>query len=178
MIRLCPRPDASGTRGVWPVTWRESVPRHHAASVRLEYAFGGVALMSSADASKAQTFFQYGNEAALKSNFDYAIEMYQRACKLAPENLLYRQALRGTERKKFQNDPSKVGRLVGARLQPIRLKMRGPKSKQNWSQVLEICEEAFVLHPWDVTTAREAADAAEHLGHDLLAQWLLESVAA
>lgn len=134
--------------------------------------------MSSADASKAQTFFQYGNEAALKSNFDYAIEMYQRACKLAPENLLYRQALRGTERKKFQNDPSKVGRLVGARLQPIRLKMRGPKSKQNWSQVLEICEEAFVLHPWDVTTAREAAEAAEHLGHDLLAQWLLESVAA
>jgi tetratricopeptide (TPR) repeat protein len=134
--------------------------------------------MSSADASKAQTFFQYGNEAALKSNFDYAIEMYQRACKLAPENLLYRQALRGTERKKFQNDPSKVGRLVGARLHPIRLKMRGPKSKQNWSQVLEICEEAFVLHPWDVTTAREAAEAAEHLGHDLLAQWLLESVAA
>ena len=134
--------------------------------------------MSSVDANKAQTFFQYGNEAALKSNFDYAIEMYQRACKLAPDNLLYRQALRGTERKKFQNDPAKVGRLDLARLQPLRMKLRGAKSKQNWANVLEICEEAFVLHPWDITTARDAAEAAEQLGHSMLAQWLLESVHA
>jgi len=134
--------------------------------------------MSSADSSKAQTFFQYGNEAAMKSNFDYAIDMYLRACKIAPDNLLYRQALRGTQRKKFNNDPAKVGRLVGARLQPIRLKMRGPKSKQNWAQVLEICEEAFGLNPWDVATAREAAEAAEQLGANSLAQWNLESVQA
>ena len=31
------------------------------------------------DLQKAQTFFQYGNDAALKSNFDYAIDMYKQA---------------------------------------------------------------------------------------------------
>src|SRR5687768_17080917 len=87
---------------------------------RLVFGFGGFALMSSgSESSKAQTFFQYGNDAALKNNFAYAIDMYQRACKLDPGNLLYRQALRGIERKKFGGDPGKVSRLVGAKNQPI-----------------------------------------------------------
>ncbi len=30
---------------------------------------------------KAETFFQYGNDAALKSNIDYAIQMYREACR-------------------------------------------------------------------------------------------------
>lgn len=70
----------------------------------------------SENLQKAQTFFQYGNDAALKSNFDYAIEMYKRACKIVPDNLVYRQALRGIERRKFNGDPSKVGMLVVRRI--------------------------------------------------------------
>src|SRR5262245_28214417 len=70
----------------------------------------GVARMSSASdhndgskGSKARMFFQYGNDAALKANFGYAIQMYQEACKLEPGSLLFRQALRGIERRKFGN---------------------------------------------------------------------------
>ena len=73
------------------------------------------------DVQKARTFFQYGNEAALKSNLDYAIDMYKQACKLSPDSLIFRQALRGVQRRKFNNEPSKVGRLAGARNQPIRM---------------------------------------------------------
>ena len=47
-----------------------------------------------ADRQKAETFFQYGNDAALKGNLDYAIDMYRQACKLVPDNLSYRQASR------------------------------------------------------------------------------------
>jgi len=133
-------------------------------------------MSSGSDSNKAQTFFQYGNDAAMKQNFEYAIQMYREACKLAADNLLYRQALRGIERKKFGNDPSKVGRLVGARNQPIRLRARASKSKGNWKNVLEICEEAFVNNPWDVAATRDAAEAAEHLGFNSLAQWIVESV--
>ena len=68
----------------------------------------------SPDRQKAKTFFQYGNDATLKSNLDYAIDMYKQACRLAPDNLTYRQALRGVQRRKFNNDPAKVGMLVGA----------------------------------------------------------------
>lgn len=125
--------------------------------------------------SKAHTLFQYGNDAALKANFDYAIQMYQEACKLEPNNLIYRQALRGVERKKFNNEPSKVGRLVGARTQPIRFRARSAKSKGHYTQALEICEEAFAHNPWDAGAARDAAEAAEQLGFKELAQWFMES---
>ncbi|APW60159.1 tetratricopeptide repeat protein [Paludisphaera borealis] len=130
----------------------------------------------SQDVQKARTFFQYGNEAALKSNLDYAIDMYKQACKLAPDSLIFRQALRGVQRRKFNNEPSKVGRLAGARNQPIRMRARSARNKNNYAQCLEVCEEAFTNNPWDVATAREAAESAEMLSYFPLAQWYLESV--
>lgn len=133
-------------------------------------------MSSASDIEKAKTFFKYGNDAALKGNYDYAIQMYQAACKLVPDNLIYRQSLRGTERRKFGGEPSKVGRLVGARNQPIRMRARSAKGKGQWAQAIEVCEEAFVNNPWDVGAARDAAEAAEEGGLLALAQWLLESV--
>jgi tetratricopeptide (TPR) repeat protein len=133
-------------------------------------------MSSASDPSKAKAFFQYGNEAALKQNFDYAIDMYKQACKHDVENLLYRQALRSIERRRFNNDPAKVGRLVSAKNQPIRLRVKAAKSKQNWAHAIEVCEEAFVTNPWDVSSSRDAAEAAEQLGFPALAQWYVESV--
>jgi tetratricopeptide (TPR) repeat protein len=130
------------------------------------------------DRQKAKTFFQYGNEAALKSNIDYAIDMYKQACKHAPDNLTYRQALRSAQRRKFDNDPSKVGRLVGARNQPIRMRARSARGKGHHAQALEICEEAFTHNPWDIAAAKEASEAAEQGGYLKLAEWLVESVMA
>lgn len=127
---------------------------------------------------KARTFFQYGNDAALKSNFDYAIDMYKQACKLAPDNIQYRQALRGITRRKFANDPAKVGRLVGARLGPIRMSARSAQKKGKFGEALATCEDGFTHNPWDIETARIASDAAEGLGLNTLAEWMLESVHA
>ncbi len=127
---------------------------------------------------KAKTFFQYGNDAALKSNFDYAIDMYKQACKLAPDSLPYRQALRGITRRKFSNDPAKVGRLVGARMQPIRMSARSSKNKGKFGEALATCEDGFTHNPWDPETARIASEAAEGLGLNALAEWFLESVHA
>jgi tetratricopeptide (TPR) repeat protein len=136
------------------------------------------AIGSAAGAQRAAALFQHGNEAALKSNFDYAVAMYREACKLQPENLVYRQALRGAARRKFGNDPKRVGRLAGARVQPIHLRARAEKGKGNWERVLDICEEAFLVNPWDVGAARDASEAAGHLGRHDLACWLIESVYA
>src|SRR4051812_21094362 len=94
----------------------------------------------SPELQKAKTFFQYGNDAAMKSNFDYAIDMYRQACKLAPGNMMFRQSLRGIERKKFNNEPSKVGKLVGMRNQPILLRARSARSKGKSPEALEMCE--------------------------------------
>ena len=80
--------------------------------------------------------------------------MYQEACKLEPENLMYPPGARGDRAKKFGNDRSKVGRLVGARTQPIRMRARSARSKGHCTQALEICEEAFAHNPWDSGAAR------------------------
>lgn len=128
------------------------------------------------DVHKAQTFFQYGNDAALKSNFDYAITMYKQACEIVTDNLVYRQALRGIERRKFNNDPKKVGMLVGAKNQPILMRAKSARSKSHFKQAIDSCEDAFINNPWDVGAARVAAEAAEGLGLLILAQWLVESV--
>ena len=39
-------------------------------------------MSSGSDFTKAQTFFNYGNDAAMKQNFEYAIQMYREACKI------------------------------------------------------------------------------------------------
>lgn len=127
---------------------------------------------------RAQALFQTGNEASLKNNLDYAVNMYREALKLEPENLLFRQALRGVERRKFNNDPGKVGKLVGARNQPIRLRASSAKNKGKWLEAIEHCEDAFVHNPWDVHAAMIAAEAAEGLSQPVMAKWFLESVAA
>jgi tetratricopeptide (TPR) repeat protein len=102
--------------------------------------------------------------------------MYKQACKLVPDNLVYRQALRGVERRKFNGDPSKVGMLVGAKNQPLLFRAKSARSKGNHTYAIELCEDAFVNNPWDVGAARVAAEAAEGAGFLKVAQWLVESV--
>ncbi len=127
---------------------------------------------------KADVMFRTGNDAATKGNDAYAIDMYQNACKLVPDELAYRNALRGVERRKFANDPSKVGRLVGAKNQPIRLRAKAAMASKNYSQALLICEEAFVHNPWDVAASQIAAEAAVNLSIPAVAMWFIESVFA
>jgi tetratricopeptide (TPR) repeat protein len=125
---------------------------------------------------KAKAFFGYGNDAAQKGNDVYAAQMYREACKIAPENLVYRQSLRGVQRRKFGNDPSKVGKMVGLKLQPLRMKIGMAKSRQKWPEVLDLCEEVLAMSPWDLDASMNAAEAAEHLGFKKIAQYLVEAV--
>src|SRR3954462_4114617 len=126
---------------------------------------------------RAQSFFQYGTDAATKSNFDYAISMFREALKLQPDNLLYRQALRGVQRRVFNNDPAKVGRMIGMKTKPMLAGLQATK-RGKWIDLLDGCEDVFKVNPWDIGAATRAADAAEHLGLNPLAQWLMESVAS
>ncbi|HWE40040.1 MAG TPA: tetratricopeptide repeat protein [Isosphaeraceae bacterium] len=125
---------------------------------------------------RARAFFERANEAGQKSNFDYAIKLYQDALKLTPGNLAIRQALRYVQRKRFDNEPAKVGRLIGVRIQPIRMRAKKAKLQHQWAHVLDLCEEAFTLNPWDTEAAKDGSEAAEHLGHPAVAEWLIESV--
>ncbi len=125
---------------------------------------------------KAKAFFGYGNDAAQKGNDVYAAQMYREACKAKPDNLAYRQSLRGVQRRKFGNDPAKVGRMVGLKLQGLRVKIGLAKSRQKWNDVLDLCEEVFTQSPWDLVASIDGAEAAQNLGYKKIAQYLVEAV--
>ena len=131
-----------------------------------------------AKSTKAQSLFAYGNDAALKGNHDYAIAMYRDALKIEPGNILFRQALRGAQRRAFNNEPKNVGRMVGMKTGPMRASLQASRARSRWAEVLDGAEDVFKLNPWDTGAAEHAADAAEQLGHLPLSQWLLEAVVA
>ncbi len=115
------------------------------------------------DLQRAQTFFKYGNEAALKGNHDYAINMYKQASTIVLDNLLYRQALRGIETAQVQQR-SRQGGHAGRCQEPADpVARKNARSKQKFAEAIELCEDAFVNNPWDVGAARVAAEAAEGL---------------
>ncbi|WP_169974288.1 tetratricopeptide repeat protein [Tautonia rosea] len=130
------------------------------------------------DLHRAESFFNYGNEATARGNLPYAMDMYKNALKIAPLEVKFRQALRTAMRKKFQNDPSKVGMFAGAKVQPIRLRIKASKGRGHWLEAIEHCEEAFAYNPWDIGVSRDLAEAAEQLGSPALARWAMESVQA
>jgi len=92
--------------------------------------------------------FLKGNQALQKENFDYAIEMYTKAVRLAPDNLAFRQALRGTEYKKYDNNKSGV-KFAGVRLTGTRNTIRKIRGKKEWSSMDQAAEEGLMLNPWD-----------------------------
>jgi tetratricopeptide (TPR) repeat protein len=126
---------------------------------------------------RAEVLFKTGVDAAQKSNYDYAIQMIRESCKLEPDNLRYRKTLREIERRRFNNDPAKVSRMVVTKNGPIRTRAKMAKAQSQWAHVLDVCEEAFVNNPWDVAAAEHASEAAEKLGLKETCEWLLEAVA-
>jgi tetratricopeptide (TPR) repeat protein len=127
-------------------------------------------------AQRAQAYFETGMDAASRRNIDYALQMIGDACKIIPTHLAYRKGLRATHRLKYDNDPKKVGMMARARVQTIRAQNKLAKSTGAWQKVLDTCEDAFLLNPWDVSTAMDAAEAALELGAPELAEWNLASV--
>src|SRR5262245_53800926 len=48
--------------------------------------------------------FQRANQILDSGNYDYAIQLLLACCKLEPANLIYRKALRKTQKAKFNNN--------------------------------------------------------------------------
>src|SRR5262249_31878374 len=92
---------------------------------------------------------------------------------LDPANLLYRQALRRTEKAKYRNN------LRGSWLSwlttwPARARLKAAKSAGKHLEVLEHGEQVLMRKPWDVGAQIDMAAAADPLGLPDLAIWNLE----
>jgi tetratricopeptide (TPR) repeat protein len=117
--------------------------------------------------------FERANQVISKGDYDYGIRLLLSCCKLDPGNLIYRQALRRTEKTKYKNN------LRGARLASMsnmttKAKVKSAKRGRDYAKVLELGEVVLSRNPWDVSTQMDMAEAADALGMLDLAVWTLE----
>jgi Tfp pilus assembly protein PilF len=117
--------------------------------------------------------FERANQVIATGNFDYGIGLLLSCCKLDPANLIYRQALRRTEKVKFKNN------LRGswhARLStlPLRTKLTAALRARAYQKVLDVGEQILTRNPWDAGAQVSMAEAADSLGLLDLAVWTLE----
>jgi tetratricopeptide (TPR) repeat protein len=117
--------------------------------------------------------FERANQVIATGNYDYGIKLLLSCCHLDPANLIYRQALRRTEKTKYQNN-LRGSWFAWLSTGPSKARVKAAKHARNWLTVLEQAETVFVRNPWDVSTQMDMAEAAEQLDLVDLAIWCAE----
>src|SRR2546422_4837160 len=80
--------------------------------------------------------FERANQVIATGNHDYGIQLLLTCCKLDPANLIYRQALRRTEKVKFKNN-LRGSRLAFLSNSTVRAKLKAAKGSRDYLKVLE-----------------------------------------
>jgi len=125
----------------------------------------------------ATVLFNKGANALKGNQLDYAIDCYLQCVKLAPDKLEYRQALRGVERKKY-NDNGKGASGAGLRTSGARMSLKIAKTRKKWVDVVESAEDILVLNPWDVDVLLEICNACKEIGEaDHIGYWVAQTAA-
>lgn len=111
-----------------------------------------------------------GSQAVESQSWDYAIAMFGTAVKQLPDNLLYRQTLRVTERKKY-NDNRKGAKLAGFKITKLKASIKAASMKSNWVEVDKLAEEGLALNPWDAGLNASLGEAASKRGFHEIAEF-------
>jgi tetratricopeptide (TPR) repeat protein len=117
--------------------------------------------------------FDRANQVVAAGDYDYGIRLLLSCCEIDPGNLIYRQALRRTQKLKFKNNlrGSRLAWLTTAR---TRSKVKRALAAKDFVTVLKLGEQVLTRNPWEVGTQMAMAEAADELGLLDLAIWSLE----
>jgi tetratricopeptide (TPR) repeat protein len=121
----------------------------------------------------ANDCWKKGNEAIPKENWDYALQMYAKACELVPHNLAYRQSLLATARKKY-GDNGRGASMAGMKMMGPRGKLKKAQMSGDWKGIKAACEEGLMVNPWDIAMLTGLGEAAINMEHDDVAVFMLE----
>lgn len=124
--------------------------------------------MSSAE-DIAKLCWQKGSQAVNSENFDYAIEMFHKSVLLVPDNLAYRQSLRTSEFKKYNNNLKGAGMMSRPKMVTIRARLARAKSKKNWADADKIAEEGLLINPWDASLNTAVGEACHQRDYNNVA---------
>lgn len=117
--------------------------------------------------------FERANQVIATANYDYGIRLLLSCCKLDPANLIYRQALRRTEKTKFKNN-LRGSWLAWLTSSPLKARVTAARTAGDNLKVLDLTERILANNPWDTAAQIDQAAAADDLGLIDLAVWTLE----
>ena len=113
----------------------------------------------------AAASWQRASQSLAKQDWDFAIEMLAQCVTLVPDNLMYRQTLRGTEQKKYNNNKTGA-RFAGTKLMGVRSKITLAKRGKNWEQVDLEAERGLQVNPWDAGLNADVGESCRERGFD------------
>jgi tetratricopeptide (TPR) repeat protein len=121
----------------------------------------------------AAACWRKASEAMAKENWDFAIEMLGQCATLVPDNLVYRQTLRGNEHKKYKGN--KTGATMsGMRLMGVRSKVKKHRGAKNWKEMDQAAEEGLTVNPWDAQLNADLGEATGQMGCNDVSVWAYE----
>ncbi|TWT49909.1 tetratricopeptide repeat protein [Thalassoglobus neptunius] len=109
---------------------------------------------------KAAKCFQHGNKAMQAGNWDMAVQMFSQCAKLVPHNLTYRQLLRNSTKKKYDENKKGAGTLAKTKLISLRSKVKKLKKAEEWEEAMALAEEGLLLNPWDAQLNVDVAECS------------------
>lgn len=121
----------------------------------------------------AAACWKRGSEAMAKEDWDFAIQMYSQSVQLVPNNLMYRQSLRGVEYRKYGNNKSGA-KMAGAKLMGVKGLIKKARMQKNWEQVDQQAEAGLQVNPWDVQLNADVGQACRERGFDDVAVYAYE----
>lgn len=113
-------------------------------------------------------------EAMGKQGFDYASQMASTAVKMVPDNLLFRQTLRGCQRKMYKDNKSGAS-MAFLKINGIRSKVKKARSAKNWAEMDAAAEEGLMVNPWDGQFNADLGEAARERNFMEVSQFALET---
>jgi len=122
----------------------------------------------------AKDCFQRATQAMGKQNWEYAVEMFVTCVKLVPDNLVYRQNLRVTERKKYKDNKSGAS-MAFLKVSSLRSRAKKARKDKNWIDLDLAAEEGLQVNPWDGQFNVDVGDAARERGFLEIAQFAYET---
>ena len=123
----------------------------------------------------AQTW-KHATGAMAKEEWDYAIEMFTQCVTLVPDNLMYRQALRGVEFKKYNNNKSGA-RFASLKLKGTKTKLALAKQRSQWETVDQEAERGLQVNPWEASLHADIGQACQERGFVEVAAFCYEKAA-
>jgi len=113
-------------------------------------------------------------EAMQKGNWEYACEMWGTAAKLQPENVMYRQSLRGCQRKRYKDNKSGAS-MAFLKINGIRSKVKKARAAKNWAEMDLAAEEGLAVNPWDGQFNADLGEAAREREFNEVATFAYET---